>query len=515
MAVAGGFAHETLHVRDGLPKADEDRAGDDAVADVQLAHAGQARDGLDVVVIQGVSGIEAHAGVRDELAGAVDLLEFGAYGGARIIPAAVVEGVGIGAGVDLANREAALVGGLDLGLIGVDERADEHARLGKLGDDIGQPMLLARHIEPAFGGHLHATLGDEHRGVRLDALCDRDHLVGRGHLEVELDVAELFEAANVVILNVPAVLAEVNGDSVGPAELGLDRGPDGVGLVRQPRLPDRGDVVDVDAELDHGESVNQAGPDHKRPAAVVEGRGGDILPPSRTRRRGPSMSAFDTRLEQLKSDLVAQGDRVVESVLGAVDCFFDRDQEKASEVIEGDELIDQADIEIERGSIPLFTLGESEEHKIRYVLTIVKINNELERIADCAVNIAEVVEQYADEMDGEVPATFRVMANSVIGMVRDANRAFADLNVDLAEQVLKFDDTVDRFKMEIGLDAEKKLAAGEFSVSFAFRLRTVTAAVERVADHCTNICEQVIYLASGKIVRHRPTGWAAPELPRT
>jgi phosphate transport system protein len=227
------------------------------------------------------------------------------------------------------------------------------------------------------------------------------------------------------------------------------------------------------------------------------------------------MSAFDTRLEQLKSDLVAQGDRVVESVLGAVDCFFDRDQEKASEVIEGDELIDQADIEIERGSIPLFTLGESEEHKIRYVLTIVKINNELERIADCAVNIAEVVEQYADEMDGEVPATFRVMANSVIGMVRDANRAFADLNVDLAEQVLKFDDTVDRFKMEIGLDAEKKLAAGEFSVSFAFRLRTVTAAVERVADHCTNICEQVIYLASGKIVRHRPTGWAAPELPRT
>ena len=64
-----------------------------------------------------------------------------------------------------------------------------------------------------------------------------------------------------------------------------------------------------------------------------------------------------------------------------------------------------------------------------------------------------------------------------------------------------------------GLDAEEKVACGDFSVGFAFRIRTVTAQLERVADHCTNICEQVIYLETGKIVRHRPEGWTEPELP--
>jgi phosphate transport system protein len=225
------------------------------------------------------------------------------------------------------------------------------------------------------------------------------------------------------------------------------------------------------------------------------------------------MAIFDQKLRQLRSDLVTQGDRVFELVLRAVESYFDRDQEKAATVIEGDRTIDRVDVEIERGSIPLLAMGETDEHKIRSVLTIVKINNELERIADCAVNVAEVVVQYAEEMEEHTPATFRVMANSVIGMVRDANRALADLNVDLARQVLAFDDTVDRFKTEISLDAEQKVASGEFSVSFGFRLRTVTKAVERIADHCTNICEQVIYLETGRIVRHQPEGWTAPELP--
>jgi phosphate transport system protein len=227
------------------------------------------------------------------------------------------------------------------------------------------------------------------------------------------------------------------------------------------------------------------------------------------------MTTFAKKLERLQNDLVTQGHRVYEQTLRAVECYFDRDLEKAAAVIEADEVIDKVDVEIERASIPLLALGEADEHQIRSVLTIVKINNELERSADCAVDIAEVVRKYGDEMTEDVPATFRVMANSVIGMVRDSNRALAELNVSLAQQVLKFDDTVTSFKHEIGLDAEKKLAAGVFSVSFAFRLRTVTASLERIADHCTNICEQVIYLESGKIVRHLPEGWTTPELPKS
>ncbi len=227
------------------------------------------------------------------------------------------------------------------------------------------------------------------------------------------------------------------------------------------------------------------------------------------------MSTFDKKLEQLRSDLIVQADRVYELTVRAVEAYFDRDIDVAKDVIGGDSIIDRADVEIERASIPLLSMGETDEHRIRFVLTIVKINNELERIADCAVTIAEVVRDYAAEMVETVPATFRVMANSVIGMLRDANRALADLNVDLAQQVLGFDDTVSQFRTQIGLDAEREVATGNFSVSFAFRIRTVTAQLERIADHCTNMCEQMIYLESGKIVRHSAAGWSSPELPNT
>ena len=225
------------------------------------------------------------------------------------------------------------------------------------------------------------------------------------------------------------------------------------------------------------------------------------------------MADFEKRLEQLRSDLVTQGERVLGLAGLAVESYFDRDVPKAVEVIDGDTVIDRADIEIERASIPLLGMGIDDEQSIRMVLTVVKINNDLERVADCAVNIAEVVQWYAEEMVETVPATFRVMANSVLGIIRDTTRAWAELDVGLATQVLQFDDTVDRFKAEIGLEAERKVASGEYSVSFGFRLRTVTAQLERMGDHCTNICEQIIYLKTGKIVRHIKGSWSEPQLP--
>jgi phosphate transport system protein len=226
------------------------------------------------------------------------------------------------------------------------------------------------------------------------------------------------------------------------------------------------------------------------------------------------VTAFQKKLAQLKSDLVTQGDRVNEMTLKSVDSFFDHDEAKAGEVVNDDAVIDKVDVEIERASIPLLAMGRTDEHEIRSVLTIVKINNELERIADCAVNIAETVQEYGD-LQEKIPATFRVMANSVVGMLRDANRALSQADTNLAEQVLAFDDTVDQFKREIILKAQQRVATGEISAQFAFKLLRVTKSLERVADHCTNICEQVIYLESGLIVRHLPQGWTKPAPPET
>ena len=155
----------------------------------------------------------------------------------------------------------------------------------------------------------------------------------------------------------------------------------------------------------------------------------------------------------------------------------------------------------------------TDEKSIRSVLTIVKVNNELERVADCAVDIAEAV--LSDTaLPARIPAVFRVMANSVIGMLRDSNRALAAGNTALAQQVLLFDDTVASFKKELLKTAQEQVASGALPVDFAFRLLSITKSVERIADHCTNVCEQVIYLHAGLIVRHRPEGWSKP-LPPT
>ena len=224
------------------------------------------------------------------------------------------------------------------------------------------------------------------------------------------------------------------------------------------------------------------------------------------------MSSFAKKLEQLKGDLVTQGNRVVDLVLRAIEAAFSHEVLQAQAVVDDDALIDKVDVQIERASIPLLAMGQTDEHEIRSVLTIVKINNELERIADCAVSICETVIESKSEAE-KLPDTLRVMANSVVGMLREANTALVKLDSGLAERVLRYDDTVVRFKHEILFQGQTRLAEGRITVPLAFRVLTIAQSLERIADHCTNICEQVIYLESGLVVRHGAAGWTRPTTP--
>ena len=224
------------------------------------------------------------------------------------------------------------------------------------------------------------------------------------------------------------------------------------------------------------------------------------------------MSEFDRKLAQLKADLNTQGARVSDQLLQAVESSFGDDISTANEVIAGDAVIDRVDVEIERACIELLRLGANDEHSIRSVLTIVKVNNELERIADCAVSVAQSATTQ-NKIISTAPPTFRVMANSVIGMVRDTNAALSEANTEMAIRVLAFDDTVSRFRKEIVLDAQQRTSNGTLVPLVSFEILSVARSLERIADHCTNICEQVIYLETGKIVRHSPEGWSSPETP--
>jgi len=227
--------------------------------------------------------------------------------------------------------------------------------------------------------------------------------------------------------------------------------------------------------------------------------------------------AFTQRVSRLKADLVEQGRRVEAMVEASIDALFDRDAAKAQWVIERDNVIDKADVEIERAAVQLLTDAARESvaldpSDIRGVLTIVKVNNEIERVADGAVTISEQT-QAIGEFEAAPPGRFRVMANSVIGILRDSVASFDQGDIALAETVLASDDTVDEFERRILKDMQEAVAQGKASVDFAFAINIVAAELERMGDHCTNIAEQVIYLATGKIVRHMEGHWTAPEEP--
>lgn len=227
---------------------------------------------------------------------------------------------------------------------------------------------------------------------------------------------------------------------------------------------------------------------------------------------------FLSRVARLKADVLDQGRRVQTMLEGAFDALFGADADNARGVTRLDDVIDRVDVEIERACVRLLVdaTGEScglNEDTLRSVLMVAKVNNELERVADSAVAIAEQVASGA-VTGTPLPETLRVMCNSVVGILRDTNRAVDRLDADLARLVLQSEDAVEHFKAALLRDAEEQIANGTMAVDLAFTLHEIASQCERMADHCTNIAEQVIYSATGTIVRHTHAGWIDnPEQP--
>ncbi len=227
---------------------------------------------------------------------------------------------------------------------------------------------------------------------------------------------------------------------------------------------------------------------------------------------------FAARLAKLKAELVEQGRRVQALIEVAFESVLAADPEGTARVIHLDEAIDEVDLAIERASVQLLQDATREGaelpvDQLRMVLTIVKINNELERIADAGVTVSEHT-QTLQKTGTRLPETFRVLANSVIGILRDADTSFSRLDPTMAKVVLASEDAVEEFKKAVLRDAQIQVAKGALSVDAAFLLQELATNCEIMAGHCTNIAEQVIYVASGKIVRHMAGHWEQYELPK-
>ena len=217
--------------------------GDDGVADVQFVDAVDGGDGLDVVVMQAMAGIDDQplgAAQAHACADAFQLL--GLAGG--------IGGVGVAAGVQFDRRRADAARGADLAFLGVDEQRYLTAQRAQALHGGADAFFLAGHVQAALGGQFLAGFRHQADVFRAHPLGEGQHRLGDAHLEVHAGLQALLEQQHVALLDMPAVFAQVHGDAVGAGFLGIQRGLHRVGIAGAARLAQGGDVVDVDAELD-------------------------------------------------------------------------------------------------------------------------------------------------------------------------------------------------------------------------------------------------------------------------
>ena len=211
---------------------------------------------------------------------------------------------------------------------------------------------------------------------------------------------------------------------------------------------------------------------------------------------------FIDRLEDLNDRLARMTSLVQQVVEQAVEAVFNADVRLARQTIEMDSRVDDEEVQVEKNAIDLLALHQPAAGDLRRITTIIKVNSDFERIADCAVNIAQRVQYLSNLEDYEPPTDLRVMANSVISTLRDTIQAFNLQDENLAKRVLRGDDVVDALYHQIVQDMLTIMQNEADKANRDLSNIMIAKNMERIADHCTNIAEDVIYVHSGRIIRH-------------
>ncbi len=207
-------------------------------------------------------------------------------------------------------------------------------------------------------------------------------------------------------------------------------------------------------------------------------------------------------LNELKKKLLKLSAIVEEVVILAVKSIADRDAELAVRIIDGDIEIDHMEVDLEEDCLKLLALYQPVAVDLRFIVAALKINNDLERIGDLAVNIAERAVFLSHREKADFPFDFPAMAETVKKMVRKSLDAFVRMDEDLAHEVMVIEEGVDMLHREMYGKLESGICRNPDQVQTYISLLGVSRNLERIADHATNIAEDVIYLIEGKIVRH-------------
>jgi phosphate transport system protein len=211
---------------------------------------------------------------------------------------------------------------------------------------------------------------------------------------------------------------------------------------------------------------------------------------------------FDEELKLLKEKLLDMASRAEEQIGLAVRGLKDRKQEMACEVLAKEEAINRLDIEIDDMALRLLALRQPLATDLRFITSAMKIGSDLERIGDLAVNIAERTLELLKFPQLKPLIDIPRMAEMSQEMVRDALNAFVNGDADLAKNVCQRDDQVDQLNNQIFRELLTFMMADATTIPRAVDLILVGRHLERIADHATNIGEDVIYMVRGKTIKH-------------
>ncbi len=207
-------------------------------------------------------------------------------------------------------------------------------------------------------------------------------------------------------------------------------------------------------------------------------------------------------LDSLKGRLIEMGDAVESMVIWAGAALVDRHPESIRRVVDSEPRVDQLQIDIDSEAIRLITVYTPIARDLRFLLMVARINTELERIGDQSLNNCEYIQQLPVTPRPQALDDLSRMSDITRGMVHDALLTFKDEDIDRAQQVVDSDDEVDALYVQTFRDLLTAGAAPDV-VNESMTMILLARSLERIADHATNICEEVFYLVKAEDIRHR------------
>jgi len=213
---------------------------------------------------------------------------------------------------------------------------------------------------------------------------------------------------------------------------------------------------------------------------------------------------FQEELEALQSRLLEMGGLAEERVRACIEALESRDLTMVAQVMAGDEPINQLHIEVDNRCFRLLALYQPMATDLRAIVSAVKINTDLERVGDLAVNIAEAAQRYTTHPPVKKLIDIPTMGTIAQTMLRDALDAYVRRDTALAHAVLNADDQLDALKTQVFRDLLTYMLKDPATVEPALDLILISRHLERIGDHATNIAEDVIFMVSAQDVRHHP-----------